>query len=256
MAFEELIGNENVKEVLQDLISSENYLHSYLFCGEDGVGKKLFAKEFSKYILCGGRKTGENSHEQIENGNHPDFQIVIPDGNSIKIEQIRNMQESIYNKPILSNRKVYIIDDSQKMTKDAQNALLKTLEEPPEYVTIILICSNENLLLNTIISRLIKIPFKPIRLEELKKYNEKVHVIASSSEILLKMINGSIGRMYSIQGKEAFYGSCSKVFASIDESSMLDFFQKTKEIYESKEDIDEVLNLRQCCYFRKSKRRL
>ena len=76
--------------------------------------------------------------------NNPDFMLIKPEGNSIKIEQIREMQKKVQEKPIISKNKVYIIDDADKMTNEAQNCLLKTLEEPPEFVTIILIGSNEN----------------------------------------------------------------------------------------------------------------
>ena len=92
------------------------------------------------------------------------------DGKSIKIEQIRYMQEKIAEKPITSNKKIYIIDNSDTMTKEAQNCLLKTLEEPPEYAVIILLVSNENNILNTIKSRCTKILFNPLSKEELLYY--------------------------------------------------------------------------------------
>ena len=96
--------------------------------------------------------------------------IDAEDGKSIKIEQIRYMQEKIAEKPISSNKKVYIINNSDTMTKEAQNCLLKTLEEPPEYAVIILVLANENNMLNTIKSRCTKIMFNPLSKEEIIHY--------------------------------------------------------------------------------------
>ena len=96
--------------------------------------------------------------------------IDAEDGKSIKIEQIRYMQEKIAEKPIASNKKVYIINNSDTMTKEAQNCLLKTLEEPPEYAVIILVLANENNMLYTIKSRCTKIMFNPLSKEEIIHY--------------------------------------------------------------------------------------
>ena len=96
--------------------------------------------------------------------------IDAEDGKSIIIEQIRYMQEKIAEKPIASNKKVYIINNSDTMTKEAQNCLLKTLEEPPEYAVIILVLANENNMLNTIKSRCTKIMFNPLSKEEIIHY--------------------------------------------------------------------------------------
>ena len=137
--FSDIIGNDKLKKELIHSVETNKTSHSYLFIGTEGIGKKLIAEEFAKMLLA--VKDTENS---------PDFSIIEPDGNSIKIEQIREFQKKVSEKPIISNKKVYIINDSDKMTVEAQNCLLKTLEEPPEFVTIILIGSNENSFLSTI----------------------------------------------------------------------------------------------------------
>ena len=154
MAFEQIIGNSKIKETLQSIIQKNNILHGYMFIGTEGIGKKLVATEFAKMILCTEKTNKPCNHckscIEFEGKNNPDFKMIEPDGNSIKIEQIRLINSKIIEKPITSSRKVYIINDSQKMTVDAQNCLLKTLEEPPEYATLILICDNEEQMLNTI----------------------------------------------------------------------------------------------------------
>lgn len=161
MSFENIIGNDSVKKLLSHSIDSNNILHSYMFIGPEGIGKCLFAREFAKMIL----------DNPIDIYNHPDFMIIeSEDGKSIKVEQVRYLQEKISEKPVGGNKKIYIINDSNLMTKEAQNCLLKTLEEPPSYATIILIVSNENKMLTTIKSRCTKISFQPLSVDEIKSY--------------------------------------------------------------------------------------
>ena len=154
--FEKIIGNEKNKSILEKSIKLKKTSHSYLFLGTEGIGKRLIALEFAKKILCL-EPENENckckSCIEFDSGSNPDFLIIEPEDGKIKIEQIRNMQRRVAEKPINSNKKVYIIDNSDQMTTEAQNCLLKTLEEPPEYLTIILICSNEYNMLSTIKSR-------------------------------------------------------------------------------------------------------
>ena len=101
---------------------------------------------------------------EFDGGNNPDFVYIEPDGKVIKIEQIRELQTKVIEKPVNSNKKVYVINDADLMTKEAQNCLLKTLEEPPEYIVIILIVNNESKVLTTIKSRCMKIYFEKINL--------------------------------------------------------------------------------------------
>ena len=110
--FENIIGNNKIKNLLENSIKQGNVSHSYLFIGIDGIGKKLIAKELSKYVLClnNGCNNTCKSCIEFESNNHPDFEIIEPDGNSIKIEQIRNLQKRIQEKPIISKSKIYIIN--------------------------------------------------------------------------------------------------------------------------------------------------
>ena len=148
MSFNNIIGNNNVKNILIKSINNETVLHSYMFIGEQGIGKKLVAEQFAKMSLCEAYEGKEcdkcKSCVEFDSGNNPDFKMIEPDGKTIKIEQIREMQTKVAEKPVNSGKKIYIIDDADLMTKEAQNCLLKTLEEPPEYIVIILIVSNEN----------------------------------------------------------------------------------------------------------------
>lgn len=175
--FEKILGNEHIKEQLKKSIKNNQVSHSYLFIGIDGIGKKLLATEFAKAMQCLNKDKYCNNCKsciEFDSNNNPDFLYIEPDGNSIKIEQIRDMQKRIQEKPIISEKKVYIIDNADKMTVEAQNSLLKTLEEPPEYATIILIGSNENAFLTTIKSRCMILHFNPIEDEKMLPYLQKI----------------------------------------------------------------------------------
>ena len=165
--FETIVGNKQIKEVLEKSILNGIRTHSYLFVGIQGIGKKMIATEFAEQILDIGQEN------QLKSDNHPDFLLIEPDGNSIKIEQIRSLQKKIQEKPIISNHKVYIIDNADTMTQDAQNCLLKTLEEPPEFAKIILIGSSENSFLPTIKSRCMILSFNPIEDNKIKEVLER-----------------------------------------------------------------------------------
>lgn len=174
MSFDNVIGNDKNKIFLNKIVKSDNTVHSYMFEGIEGIGKSIFARDFAKMLLCMGDSKTDcrtcKSCIEFENNNNPDFIQIKPYGKVIKIEQIRQMQEKILEKPIVSDKKVYIIDDADLMTKEAQNCLLKTLEEPPKFVVIILVLSNESKILNTIKSRCMRIFFEKLKNEELNKY--------------------------------------------------------------------------------------
>ena len=119
-------GNEQVRSELKKIVQNDDVLHSYMFIGPEGIGKKEIAKEFAKQILCQTKKDNCSCKSCIsfDSGNNPDFTLIQEDGNYIKIGQIRELIEKVYEKPIESNKKVYIIDNSDKMNPEAQNALL------------------------------------------------------------------------------------------------------------------------------------
>jgi len=232
--FENIIGNEKNKELLKNIINSGSASHSYIFSGAEGIGKYLFAKEFAKGMLCLDEKNKPcgrcKSCLQMEGSNNPDFFQINSDGSSIKIEQIRGMNKNILEKPIVSKRKVYIINNSEQMTKEAQNSLLKTLEEPPEYAVIILISSNDNMFLNTIKSRCVKISFNKLTDDEIKK------ILPNVSDSLLKMADGSVGRAIGMQGKEDTYELLSNTFSRLENTNMIDMLKCKDSIFKDKED--------------------
>ena len=229
--FSDIIGNDKLKKELIHSVEINKTSHSYLFIGTEGIGKKLIAEEFAKMLLA--VKDTENS---------PDFYIIEPDGNSIKIEQIREFQKKVSEKPIISNKKVYIINDSDKMTVEAQNCLLKTLEEPPEFVTIILIGSNENSFLSTIKSRCMILHFEKISNEQIQKYLQDNHQTEINSKIMLEACQGIIGKALEIKDKQELYQNTEQVVNSLERKDKIDILNMSDFIYKSKDDKLEILN--------------
>lgn len=251
MIFQNLIGNKETKKLLNEIIQSKNFLHSYLFTGREGIGKMQFAKEFAKQALCLGEPNCKSCIE-FDSQNNPDFTIIEPDGDSIKIEQIRFLQMKIIEKPVISHRKIYIIRDSEKMTKEAQNGLLKTLEEPPKYVIIILLCSNESLLLNTIQSRCTKIKFKPISDEELKQFLEQ-EGLANVSNNMLKTMDGSIAKAYELQKSQEIYKIIEDTLVKITQIGKIQFLNSFLPIYKEKDNINAILEYMNVVLFHEAK---
>ena len=246
MAFKNIIGNLKVKSFLASSIYNKNILHSYMFYGPSGVGKLLFAEEFAKMLLCNESDLKKvpcnicDSCLKFNSENHPDFIKINPaDGKTIKIEQIRFLTEKILEKPIISNRKVYIIDDSDCMTKEAQNCLLKTLEEPPSYATIILIVANESKLLNTIKSRCMKISFGALSDDEISEYFLKQNI--SLDKNILKVCNGSIGKAYTLQNEIIPYDEINNIINNLIDGNMIDVFNTSDVLYNSKDNINDIL---------------
>ena len=244
MSFNNIIGNNNVKNILMKSLNNKTVLHSYMFIGEQGIGKRLIAHQFAKMILCENFDGSEcnqcKSCIEFNSGNNPDFRIIEPDGKVIKIEQIRELQTKVSEKPVNSGKKIYIINDADLMTREAQNCLLKTLEEPPEYIVIILIVSNENRMLTTIKSRCMKVHFDKINDEEIKKYLNDNCGIQDLNNNILKMCDGSIGKCLSIKDKLDEYGEIEKIFANIN-TSITKFINSAEILYKNKENINDYL---------------
>ena len=263
--YENIIGNDKIKNELTRAARLGLNSHSYLFIGTDGIGKKLIAKEFAKMLLCDAHSEKESSGTycnkcksciEFSSNNNPDFFIIEPDGNSIKIEQIREMQRKIIEEPIISKKKVYIIDNSDKMTKEAQNALLKTLEEPPQFVVIILIGANENNFLTTIKSRCNIIKFKNIPDEEIQKYLEEKYQIKNLETNMIKAFGGSIGKAEVLREKQELYQSVYNSIDKIEKLDLIDMLKQADIIYKSQEDKFEILEYINVILFEKSKTNL
>lgn len=240
--FENIIGNEPIKKMLEQAITNNKISHSYMFLGISGIGKRMLAREFAIKVL----KVGDTE-------NIPDLLYIEPDGNSIKIEQIREMQKRVQEKPIQASKKVYIIDEADKMTKEAQNCLLKTLEEPPEFVTIILIGTNENAFLTTIKSRCMILHFNRIKDEQLKKYLQENYNMQNITQNMLEMYQGSIGKAIYLKDKENIYQELEKISEQINTKDLIEIMKSAEILYKEKDEIYEMLDYINILLLKKAK---
>ncbi len=190
--FEGVLGHKNVLEKLEKALESDKLSHAYVFYGKEGIGKRLVACEFAKGLL----KT--NNLE-----NNIDFKYItrMEDKQNILVEQVRDeIISDVYTAPATGKYKVYVIDEADKMNDSAQNALLKTLEEPPKSVVIILITSNIDGLLGTILSRTTNIFFEQLSEKEIRKYMELNDL--SVEEQLLDFSQGSISTLIEVSKED------------------------------------------------------
>ena len=172
--FEDVVGQEHIIRTLKNQIENNNVGHAYLFSGTRGTGKTSTAKIFARAVNCENSVDQEPCNEcevcrDILNDNVMDV-VEIDAASNNSVDDIRELRESVKYSPAKAKYKVYIIDEVHMLSQGAFNALLKTLEEPPAYITIILIVENESMILNTIKSRCTKVMFNKIPNEELKNY--------------------------------------------------------------------------------------
>ena len=242
--FENIVGNDKRKQTLKQSINLNKTSHSYLFVGIAGIGKRLIAYEMAKAILCLDKeKYCDKCKSCIEfnSNNNPDFIFIEPSNGSIKIDQIRELQRVVSEKPIISKNKVCIIDDADLMTGEAQNCLLKTLEEPPEYMTIILIGTNESNFLATIKSRCTILHFNRISDEEIRKYLEGNLDKNEAIVDLVKIADGSIGKAINIKDKAEIYTNLDEIINNLENYDIIQILKKADIIYKQKDQIFDIL---------------
>ena len=167
MSFQNIPGQDQAKRMLQSGILNNRISHAYIFQGPTGTGKMDTAMAFAQTILC--EKQGQDACgeclecRKVESGNHTSVHVIAPEGSSVKIDQIRDLQKQFaYRSASGSSAQIYIVQEADKMTVQAANSLLKFLEEPAATVVAILITVNGQALLPTIRSRAQTIPFVPL----------------------------------------------------------------------------------------------
>ena len=199
-SFSEIIGQEKAVTYLKRVMAREKIPHAYLFTGIPGVGKTTTALALTQAINCHEQLDGEGcgqckSCRQIMNGNFPDLIYIKPDGQNIKIEQIRELNRALAFKPVSGGYRVSIIFDAEMMTGEAANSFLKTLEEPPPDNILILNVTEPLDLIPTIVSRCQKISFKPLPVRVIRDcLMEKEDIEEEKVIVLAKIAEGSLGR--------------------------------------------------------------
>ena len=212
------LTTQNAFRSLLSSARNDNISNSYIFEGMKGVGKFTAARIFANAIHCTGetkpcgicpdcKKHAANTHSDL---------IIVGDGGPIKVEDIRNMNEELYIKPALSKRKIFIVKNADNMNNDAQNALLKSFEEPPAYAVIILLSENVKMLLPTIRSRGNKVVFEPFSEDVIRDYILRQYPLKRDSVDFIALYSGGvIGRAIELCEDEEFFETRRKMFEAV-----------------------------------------
>lgn len=252
--FKDIIGQEQVKKHLQTGITSGNISHAYIINGETGSGRRLLASALTKTLLCTNRtEDGDacgkcKSCLQTQTNNHPDVRFITHEKASLSVEDIRaQLVNDITIKPYSSAYKVYIIPDANKMTEQAQNALLKTIEEPPSYAVIILITENCNTLLETVRSRCIILNTAPLDHNSITEYLIKnLQMEPERAQIAAKFCQGNVGKAVHFASSEDFHETkqdALNLLKSIDTMDTASLVSYIKELSQHKGKINDYLDL-------------
>ena len=255
MSFKDIVGQERAIKILTKSQKENKISSSYIFVGSEGTGKKLTAIEFTKAVNClnlnKNLEACDNCHScnEINKQYCPDLKIVETTKGLIKIEQIREIRKEIELKPFRSKKKVYIIDKAEKMTLEASNCLLKTIEEPPYYAIIILICSKIDPILPTIISRCQIVNFGLVNSLKMKKIllNKINNLEKDKAEIISKLAQGSIGKAFKLIADKEYFIRREEV---LDYLSAIfpgkyddDIFAKAEKMVSEIDRIEEILEM-------------
>ena len=256
--FNDILGNDMIKEHFQKAIENHKVSHAYILTGEAGIGRKSFANAFSMALLCekGGKEPCMVCHscKQVLSGNHPDLIYVKHEKpNSIGVDDIREqINDTIMIRPYSSYYKIYIVDEAEKMTVQAQNALLKTIEEPPSYAVIILITTNQEAFLPTILSRCVQLKLKPLKDFTVKSYLvEHLNVGEKDAEICAAFARGNLGKAIHLASSDEFkelYYKVMSMVKNVESMDIVDLMERIREIKELNFEIGEVLDMLQLWY--------
>ncbi|MDR1532965.1 MAG: DNA polymerase III subunit delta' [Clostridiales bacterium] len=256
--FKEIEGNELIVKCLQSAVIHRRISHAYIFAGPAGIGKKLMANSFAKTVMCGRPKRSDQGVDAcgecvscvtFESGNHPDMRYVRLDGKkSLGVDEIR--QKVTLDMTVMPNQspyKIFIIEDADAMTPAAQNALLKTIEEPESYGLFLLLAQNAAKFLPTVLSRCVTFKLKPLTNEQAARHLvRRAGIGRRDAEALSVYAQGNIGRALSLADDESFIAMRRHVFEILDKLSyvgLFDLFGMAKNLEPYKERGQEVLDI-------------
>ncbi|MCR3956050.1 MAG: DNA polymerase III subunit delta' [Gudongella sp.] len=273
MDYKDIVGHEHVVQSLKRAVRNNNISHFYLFEGEEGLGKRTLGRTFAKTLLCE-KKGAEpcntcSSCIKFDHLNHPDYHEIDPEKGIIRKGQVEEIIRGMSMSPFQGDRKVFLMDQAHLMNKEAQNAMLKSLEEPPSYVHMILVTSSSKNLLPTIISRGQQIRFGQIPLNLVSEYLvDRQGMETGEARFLAEFSKGSLGRAVQLSSSEDFFqlrdwiielvgflvkGESWKIFSAVERftdekdrvQELLDimlFWFRDLMVYKATEDLSLVIN--------------
>lgn len=253
VGFQEIIGQEHIKEHLLHAMEQNKVSHAYLLQGELGAGKEFIARAFAALLQCERRENNAcgqcRSCKQIESKNHPDVIWVTHEKpNTIGVEDIRTqLNQDIEIKPYYGPKKIYIISECEKMTVQAQNALLKTLEEPPSYGLIFLLTTNAEALLSTILSRCVVLRMRPVEDSKIEEYlMNKLQIPDYKARVCAAFARGNMGKAKALAESEDFEHikeEAVSLLKYIQDMEISEIIAAIKKINDYKFDISNYLDI-------------
>lgn len=251
--FKDVVGHKDIINYIRNAVREDKVSHAYILNGERGAGKKMLANLFAATLLCekGGPDPCNECHScrQAESGNHPDIiKVTHEKPNSISVDDIREqVNNTIMIKPYQGPYKVYIIPQADMMTPQAQNALLKTIEEPPEYAVIMLLTENADTLLSTINSRCVMLKLRNIKDTLIKKYlMETMQVPDYKADMCTAFAQGNMGRAIMLVNSEHFNeirDEAVQLLKYINEMELSEIVQAVSRITAYKLEINDYLDI-------------
>lgn len=252
--FKDIVGQEQLKEHLINAVKQDMVGHAYIINGERNCGKEFLAKVFAQRILCESPEGDEpcghcHSCIQAESMNNPDIIFVSHEKpNTIGVDDIRQgINATVDIMPYQGAKKIYIVNDADLMTIQAQNALLKTLEEPPKYVVILLLTSNLDVFLPTILSRCVQLNFKPVKDELIKNFlMESMKLPDYKAAVCVAFARGNVGKARMLAKSEEFDKvkvEAISLLKNINDMDITEIIAALKRINEYKFDINDYLDI-------------
>ena len=252
-SFKDVVGHRDIINYIGNAVSMDQVSHAYILNGERGAGKKMLAHLFAMTLLCekGGPDPCNECHscKQAESGNHPDIiRVTHEKPNSISVDDIREqVNNTIMIKPYQGPYKIYIIDRADLMTVQAQNALLKTIEEPPQYAVIMLLTENAELLLPTITSRCVMLKLRYIRDTLIRRYlMENLKVPDYKADLCTAFAQGNMGHAIMLANSEHFNEireEAVHLLKHIQEMELSEIVQAINHITVYKLEIEDYLDV-------------
>ena len=254
-SFKDVVGHKNIIKYISSAVQADAVSHAYILNGERGSGKRLLANLFAMSLQCQNRaEDGEacgkcQSCKQAKSGNQPDIiKVTHEKPNTISVDDIRTqVNNDIVIKPYSSKYKIYIIPEADLMSAQAQNALLKTIEEPPEYAVIMLLTENAEALLPTIRSRCVMMKLRNIKDQLVKKYlMEQMEIPDYKADVCVAFAQGNMGKAIMLATSEYFNEIKEEVvhlLRNIDEMNVSELMDAVKKCMTYKMEINDYLDM-------------
>ena len=252
ISFKDIIGQGHIINHFVNAMKYNKVSHAYIINGEDGTGKKTLAKAFAATMQCesdGDKPCGKcQSCKQCMTDNQPDIKWITHEKpNTISVDDVRKQLNSdILIKPYSSRFKIYIIDEAEKLNTAAQNAILKTIEEPPEYAVILLLTNNAASFLPTIMSRCVMLNMRPVPEEAIIQYLIKKEQLPDyTARVSAKFSGGNLGRAIQLGTSEHFNAlkeNVLQIVKHVNDMELSELVGAVKVIEEYKLETDDYIN--------------